>query len=52
MIMPSDGHEAASKRDVVVYMFCSGGEFLSVIEWFSVRQGTQHFTDENKVSRK
>ena len=33
-------------------VFHSGGEFLSVTEWFSVRQGTQHFTDENKVSRK
>ena len=33
-------------------MFCSGGEFLSVIEWSSVKQGTQHFTDDNKVSRK
>ena len=33
-------------------MFRSGGEFLSVIEWSSVRQGTQHFTNENKVSRK
>ena len=30
----------------------SGGEFLSVTQWSSVRQGTQHFTDENKVSRK
>ena len=33
-------------------MLCSGGEFLSVPQWSSVRQGTQHFTDENKVSRK
>ena len=31
---------------------CSGGGFLSVTLWFSVRQGIQHFTNENKVSRK
>ena len=33
-------------------MFCSGGGLLSVAQWSSVKQGTQHFTDENKVSRK
>ena len=33
-------------------MFCSGGGFLSVAQYSSVKQGTQHFTDENKVSRK
>ena len=33
-------------------LFCSGGGFLSVAQWSSVKQGTQHFTDENKVSRK
>ena len=38
--------------ELIDLLFRSGGEFLSVIEWFSVRQGTQHFTDENKVSRK
>ena len=38
-------------EDVIV-MFCSGGGFLSVALWSSVKQGTQHFTDENKVSRK
>ena len=33
-------------------VLCSGGEFLSVNNGLSVRQGTQHFTNENKVSRK
>ena len=33
-------------------LFCSGGGFLSVTQWSSVKQGTQHFADENKVSRK
>ena len=33
-------------------MLRSGGEFLSVAQWSSLKQGTQHFTDENKVSRK
>ena len=41
-----------SKYRSFTVMLHSGGEFLSIIEWFSVRQGTQHFTDENKVSRK
>ena len=32
--------------------FCNEHGFLSVKECISVRQGTQHYTNENKVSRK
>ena len=43
--------ETETKPGTSLVMFCNGvGSFQ--FKMFSVRQGTQHFTDENKVSRK
>ena len=47
---PSPFLEASVCR-VVALLFCNGGGFLSVKDAFS-ETGTQHFTNENKVSRK